>query len=562
VALPPTGSPGPLRLAWRRLRTGFAPRVEVLPVPRDVVIDWDVPVRVRDGVVLRVNVFRPAAGGTAPVILSAHPYGKDRIPAKTRSGRGPNFQYRLFPQPHTLRLSALTSWEAPDPGFWVPRGYAVVNADLRGAGTSEGVGTLLSDLEADDVHDLIEWAGTQPWSTGRVGLLGVSYLAISQYKAAATAPPHLAAICPWEGLSDAYRDSSHPGGVREDGFSVIWGRETAKARVTHNVRSEIVARPDLDAWYASVTPRLEAIRVPMLVCGSFSDHLLHTRGSFEAFRRAASPSKWLYTHRGGKWSTFYGEDALAAQLEFFDHTLKNVDNGCAARPHVRLAIHDAGAEPVAVVMESQWPPADLEWRTLALDASTMKLGGSGATQPARASFHTRGRGLQWWWEVPEDMDAIGPMALRVHVSVAGADDVHLFVGLRKFRAGREVTFEGSFGFAADMMSKGFQRAAHRELDPSLSTPWLPVHTHRRPEPLRTGEIVAVDVALLPHATRLRGGDRLRLDVRGTWHYPRNPLTGAFPADYAPSPRGRCTVHTGGPHDSWLRIGTRPPGVPA
>ena len=71
----------------------------------------------------------------------------------------------------------------------MPRGYAVVNCDLRGFGTSDGVGNLLTDAEARDVYDLIEWAGTQSWSSGKVGMNVVSYLAISQYKAAVLRPP-------------------------------------------------------------------------------------------------------------------------------------------------------------------------------------------------------------------------------------------------------------------------------------------------------------------------------------------------------------------------------------
>jgi uncharacterized protein len=78
----------------------------------------------------------------------------------------------------------------------VPRGYAVVNCDLRGFGHSDGEGTMLSDAEAHDYYDLIEWAAAQPWSTGRVGLNGDSYLALSQWRVAALRPPHLAAICP------------------------------------------------------------------------------------------------------------------------------------------------------------------------------------------------------------------------------------------------------------------------------------------------------------------------------------------------------------------------------
>ena len=330
--------------ALRAIGNAVRPDVRVTAAPEGVAVDWDVPVAVRDGTILRVNVFRPEAGAPAPVIMSAHPYGKDKIPAKTRSGRGVNLQYRLIPQPHPISISAWTGWEAPDPAVWVPRGYAVINADLRGAGTSEGIAELFSDQEALDIYDLIEWAGAQSWSSGAVGLDGVSYLAISQYKAAALRPPHLAAICPWEGLSDLYRDFARPGGVREDGFSILWSRMTGKAaRVRTPIRAEIVRRPERDAWYAALAPALERIAVPMLVCGSFSDHCLHSRGSFEAFRRAGSARKWLYTHRDGKWSAYYGREATETRIRFFDHTLKGLDNGWGERAGRAIGDYRAGS---------------------------------------------------------------------------------------------------------------------------------------------------------------------------------------------------------------------------
>jgi predicted acyl esterase len=307
------------KLALRLLRGTLRPSVQVTPAPDDILIEWNVPVRVRDGTVLRVNVFRPRTSSPVPVIMSAHPYGKDKIPAKALSGRGPNLQARLVPQPHKMRISALTSWEAPDPAFWTRHGYAVVNADLRGGGKSEGIGELFSDAEAQDYYDLIEWAGAQSWSSGRVGLEGVSYLAISQYKVAVLKPPSLAAICPWEGLSDLHRDFAYPGGVREDGFSVLWSKLTGRsARVSTSLREEMLKRPEQDSWYGSLTPDLARIEVPMLVCASFSDHSLHSRGSFEVFRRAGSTRKKLYTHRDGKWCAYYSDDAAQARLRFFD----------------------------------------------------------------------------------------------------------------------------------------------------------------------------------------------------------------------------------------------------
>ena len=555
---------GPLALALRRIRNAIRPRVSVYKMPAGVQADWNVPVKVRDGAVLRVNVFRPEGDAPVPVIMSAHPYNKDTLPARTRNGRGVDLQYRLFPQPHPISISEWTSWEAPDPGVWVPRGYAVVNVDLRGGGAAEGVGELFSDQEALDYYDVIEWAGTQPWSSGRVGLNGVSYLAISEYKVAALRPPHLAAICPWEGFSDLYRDFARPGGVREDGFTIIWdkGLKRGGVRTSTQFRKEIAARPERDEWYQSTVPDLERIEVPVLVCGSFSDQSLHTRGSFEVFRRAGSRLKSLYTHRDGKWCAFYSEEATATRSRFFDHTLKGLNNGWEKEAPVRLAIYDDGYEPIAIVDEEIWPPNDLHWRTLLLDAGAGILSEAPVDNSGAVAFRTHRDTAHFVWVVAEDIDMIGPMALRLHVEVRGAEDVLLFAGMRKIRAGVEMQFEGSFGFSGDMVSKGWQRGAHRELDQDLSSPAQPVHTHRIAQPLRSGEIVAVDIALLPQATRLRQGDVLRLEVRGRWHFPRDPFRGQFPSAYQRSPKAVCVLHTGDAFDARLLVGTRPVSVTA
>jgi predicted acyl esterase len=146
------------------------------------------------------------------------------------------------------------------------------------------------------------------------------------------------------------------------------------------------------------------------------------------------------------------------------------------------------------------------------------------------------------------------MAVRLYVEAVGCDDIHLFVGVRKFRGRIESKFEGSYGFASDMVTHGWQCAAFRELDERLSKPMQPVQTFRREERLQPREIVPVDVELRPQATRFRAGDRLRLEIRGTWFFPRNPFTGQFPAGYSPSPKGRFVIHAGGEHDSFLYVG--------
>ncbi len=137
---------GPLRLAYAadRVRRFLSPSITITAPPVGVRFERDVAVPVRDGTILRVNVFRPAAEGRYPVMMCAHPYGKDNLP---QPGYRLPINYRLWRQPAPYRLSVWTSWEAPDPAYWVPGGYVLVNCDLRGFGRSEGVGSLLTEAE-------------------------------------------------------------------------------------------------------------------------------------------------------------------------------------------------------------------------------------------------------------------------------------------------------------------------------------------------------------------------------------------------------------------------------
>ena len=127
----PWRRPGAAKYARGRLRQIVRPPITVSAAPADLVKDSNVAVAMRDGVVLRVNVYRPAGDGPFPVIMSAHPYGKDHVPSQTKSGRGFSFQFRIMRQPTPVAFSSETGWEAPDPAWWVKNGYAVVNADTR-----------------------------------------------------------------------------------------------------------------------------------------------------------------------------------------------------------------------------------------------------------------------------------------------------------------------------------------------------------------------------------------------------------------------------------------------
>ena len=131
----------------------------------------------------------------------------------------------------------------------------MVNADLRGCGHSEGTAQLLSPQEGRDVYDVVQWAGEQPWSDGRVVMVGVSYLAMSQYGAAALRPAALSAIAPWEGFSDPYRDFAMPGGIREKGFMRVWGTVLRRnIRQAYDLLAMQRTHPLRDGFWASLTP--------------------------------------------------------------------------------------------------------------------------------------------------------------------------------------------------------------------------------------------------------------------------------------------------------------------
>lgn len=547
----PWRRPGSAKYAAARLRGILRPPVRVVAAPVDLVQDHDVCVAMRDGVVLRVNVFRPPGQGPFPVLVSAHPYGKDRLPKRRRRRWSVNPQFRVLRQTGSFEISDQTSWEAPDPVWWSAQGYVLVNADLRGAGSSDGAGALCSDQEAQDVFDLVEWAGAQPWSNGSVGMLGVSYLAMSQYKAAALAPPSLKAICPWEGLTDAYRDLFTPGGVVENGFSRIWTTAVNHVmRTTEDIGEQRRKHPLRDQWWQSLVPDLGKIEVPMLVCASFSDNNLHSRGSFRAFEQVGATDRFAYTHRGGKWATFYSDGARAAQLAFFERYLKHLD--VPKPPPVRLEVRERADVVAQVRVEQEWPLARTQWRDLYLCEGGL-LDARPPTVDGAVTFHTRRRAAAFTFVVERDLELTGPMSLALWVSVDGADDVTLFAGVEKWAGRQWIPFEGSYGFGRDRVATGWQRASLREVDAEQSTDGEPVHTFSRRQPLSPGEIVPVDVALGPSATVFRPGDRIRLLVAGRQLAPRNPLFGSFPAHYVPGPPARCSLHWGVQRPARLRV---------
>ena len=549
----------------------------------DIQCDYDVEIPMREGFSLTANVFRSkrktAAGEATPVIMCAHPYDNHLTPALGKTPfAGPPQQYRLIAQAGGKpEFSTLASWESPDPNFWVPAGYTLVNMNLPGYANSGGPASVISRHQGACYCEAIAWVGEQPWCDGNVGLCGVSYLAISQYFAAAAPTPEelpaaLKCICPWEGVSDTYQDMACPGGVDDVGFLDFWWHTEVKEPL-NNTREDFVAtegalppdsltlHPLYDDFWKAKAADLRDITVPMLVCGSFSDHELHTQGSFRAYRQARSDRKWVYTHRSGKWLEFYSEDAKALMKDFMDHFLKGVDNRFSTLPPVRLEVRSSRDEVKEVRWEADWPLPCTDYRPLFLDRDGLTT--DQPKTPGEAQYAATGGSVTFEHVFDADTELSGHMKLKLWVEVRpkhrGApqpDDMILCVFVDKGDArGRSVRFHGAVGQANDVVTRGYCRASRRALNDELSTPWLPVPLGDRQEPLGAREIVPVDIALRPSSTFFSAGERLRLIV-SSYEIVRAPI---FRKDVSAN-RGRHVLHFGGQYDSHLLAPVIPKAV--
>jgi uncharacterized protein len=514
-----------------------------------VIFERDVAVPMRDGVRLMANLFRPADGKPAPVILSVTPYGKDKLPDRL----GMFFMRLAGVRFGDIKVSRWTGFEAPDPVHWVQQGYAVLQADVRGMHKSEGHAGVLTDQDAEDYYDLIEWAAVQPWCSGKVGLSGVSYLAMSQWRVAPLRPPHLAAIIPWEGVSDLYREFVFQGGIPETGFIPIWWKNrmlrgrNKRFDFAEDFMAEIARHPLCDEFWRRRLPALERIEVPALVCASWSDQGLHTRGSFAGFERIGSAEKWLYTHGRKKWETYYSAEAVGVQKRFFDHYLKGMKNGWRDTPRVRIEVREAYYRQT--VREAQhWPLPETQHVPLYLDA-----GGALRTAPIeearRVGYDAASGQAVFALHFVEPVELTGETKLKLWVSTSAGDDLDLFIVLKKFDAsGRGVFFCGYNGYEKDAVAKGWLRVSQRALDPARSRPSRPYHSHDRVEKLAPDDIVPVEIEILPSSTQFESGSRLQLWVLGRdgAKYP------AFQHRQLVN-HGTHTIHCGGRFDSHLLV---------
>lgn len=560
-------------------------------------IDWDVPIPMDDGIVLRADVYRPIAEGTYPVILTYGPYGKG-LPFQVGYPDQWNAMAREHPDVTAGSTHKYQNWEVVDPEKWVPEGYICVRVDSRGAGRSPGYVDPFSPRETRDFYECIEWAGTQSWSNGKVGLNGISYYAINQWHVASLQPPHLAAMCVWEGAADFYRDMARHGGILCDFWGnwfkkqvmtvqhglgerggvdpnsnlLITGPESLSDEELVRNRTDMdkydLAHPLDDHFYQERSPDYSRVTVPLLSAANWGGQGLHPRGNFEGFIRASSQQKWLEVHGLEHWTHFYTDYGRTLQQRFFDHFLKGADNGWEHQPRVQLQVRHL-AEFIERAAD-EWPLATTQWTKCYLDPASRGLSWDTVSDESSIVYDALGDGVTFTSPpLGQEMEITGPVAAKLFMA-SNRIDADVFVVLRAFAPdGQEVDFQGALD-PHTPLGNGWLRASHRKLDPALSTDYRPYHTHDEMQLLLMNEVYELDVEIWPTSIVLPSGYRIALTVLGQ-DFERpvagtviqsfvNPFRGSGPFTHSnPQDRpaeifgGQQTLYGGGAYSSYLLL---------
>ncbi|KOR13209.1 acyl esterase [Staphylococcus carnosus] len=520
---------------------------------QEMIMEKDVPVKMKDGAELYVNIFRPNKEGQFPVVMSADTYGKDNKPKITNMGA-------MWPTLGAIPTSSFTPEESPDPGFWVPNDYVVVKVALRGSAKSKGQLLPWGESEARDYAEVIEWAGEQPWSNGNVGTNGVSYLAVTQWWVASLNPSHLKAMIPWEGLNDMYREAAFHGGIPDTGFFRFWYQGiVARWPETEIEDLEKMQKehPLFDDYWKGKQANLKNITVPMFVCASWSTQGLHNRGTFEGFKQASSQDKWLKIHGRKEWETYYARESLEMQKDFFDYFLKGEENDWRDNPHVSYEVRESFFKGYTKTA-SDWPIPGTDYTKLYLDAEDAQLKEKPAEHEGAAVYDSEDENAdaRFSIEFDKDTEITGNMKLKLWVAAEEAEDMDLFVGIKKFdRRGNEVYFPDFNHIENGQVATGWLRVSHRELDQAKSTaaqPWL---KHEKEMKLEAGEVVPVEIEILPSGTLFKKGETLTVVVKGS-EVVKGSSTPGLDTRYAHRElvnKGNHVIHTGGQYDSHLLV---------
>ena len=524
--------------------------------------DDNVGIMMRDGVRLSARICRPDGDGPYPVLLAVSPY-----------------QHRTDAIPH----STLFLWREVGPVAWYveAQGYAIVHVDIRGTGQSEGEYNLLDRNEQQDLYEIIEWCGRQSWSNGRVGGYGQSYYCWSQWFMGIMNPPSLKCIAPYDGAVDMYRGVVYHGGVYCD--FLPWWYQMVRVNNLHRPPGEpagklmavdiarlLAEHTTYDDWWQerSAWERLKDIRVPTFSIGHWGKMALHLRGNILGYETIDAPKKLLVT---GARDVLEAHDLFEqvhfheqTLLPFYDYYLKGQGADPIASPPARVYVR--GAEQFRD--EPEWPLKRAQYKSLYLSGAPSRSVRSlndgslawdaprvaepptvfdypdpkwklGAVAIGPQGIDPAGRVLTFTTDaLTEDLELTGPAVLELYLSSSNSD-TDVFVRLSDQKPQTDDDRKKGLQPEFVTISKGWLKASHREKDETLSTPQRPFYTHRNPQALTPGEVVKLEVELLPFSNLFKTGHRLRLEIANG----DSPLTDTlFTHQYSWFKVGRDTIY--------------------
>lgn len=511
-----------------------------------ILIEKDVTVTLRDGKKIYANVYRPKDKTGVPALICYAPFGKHpHIDMQVSfAGSGVPFD----------KLSDETIFEVFDPIRWGKDGYAVITVDGVGNWSSEGEVLFFGQEEAHAGYDVVEWAAGLPWCSGKIGWGAVSYYAQTAWEVAALRPPHLAAILPWEGMSDVYREAYFHGGIPTLPFNHNWQHLVSFSKTqVEDMEAAMRNHPLVDDYWRSKVADWSKIEVPTYAVTGWPNDL-HLRGTIEAWKHISSQYKYLDVHGGKEWAEFYSEWAYERQKAFFDHFLKGIVNDVPRWSKVRLA-QRSGGNDWAFREEKEFPLARTQYRTLFLDASSSSLSFEKVSVEKNVSYLSTDSNGQaaFDFKFAQKTELTGYSKLRLWVAATGTNDADLFIGLIKLdRNGKFVNFTFSQMFDDGPVAVGWLRVSHRELDSDLSRPERPVLKHGRHLWLNSDDPVPVDIEIWPTNVVFEAGETLRVLVKGT-QITSHPGS-AFEIQYGPlNNAGEHVIYTGGKYDSHLLV---------
>jgi uncharacterized protein len=546
--------PRPLNPGQTEFKKGSTVRPGAKPLASDITLDRDVAIKMRDGIVIYADLFRPTGGTNLPTVIAWTPYGKNEgtpgIAFASFGKGGQQIPSDTPPPGVTLSdVSGLQVFEGPDPGYWCAHGYAILNVDPRGSFNSGGKGGMMSAQGSDDGYDAVEWVASQPWSNGKVAFSGNSALAMAQWGIAALRPPHLAAIAPWEGVTDLPRDSMSRGGVAGS----VGGRPGGNAN--SGPPNQPPAQPLMGPELRSMAAHLQDIQVPAYIVASYTSGL-HVTGTFRGWEWIPSKDKWLRVHNTHEWPDLYQyEDDLR---RFFDHYLKGLDNGWESTPRVRISELNPGGKDIINIPELDFPLPHTQYQAFYLDAASHSLLRAQPDSESQAAYPSGNHDSQAVFTIKFDrpFDIIGHISLHTWLAAKDATDMDVFVYVQKLDAdGKliEPIVDDELWHGQD----GRLRVSMRQIDTTRSKPYDPYLTFATVQPLTPGTPVPVDIQIQPLGMHWDAGQQLRLVVRG---YPLSPLPfGAKSMDTIN--KGDHVIYTGGKFDSYLLLPLLPTESP-